>query len=242
MGQELEGREVFVAGASSGMGRAIAIAAARAGATLILLGRNKAALDMTATLAREAAPGCRVGTLVADASDAAALAEATAGTDLSKVDALVNSVGTNIPERAFDQLTTDSWQQMIDSNLTAAFNLSKVFLPIMRARKNGLIIHIASTAARKPDKSGAAYQATKAGVLSLTHALMEEEWQNGIRATAILPGMTDTPLLDRRPAPVTPEARAQALRPEDVAAACLFVLRLPPRAHVAELHIGPSQR
>ncbi|CAH1649214.1 SDR family oxidoreductase [Chelatococcus asaccharovorans] len=242
MGHDLEGREVFIAGASSGMGRAIAIAAARAGAALILLGRNKAGLDITATLAREAAPGCSIRTLVADASDATALAEAIAGTDLSQVDTLVNSVGTNIPERAFDQLTTESWQQMIDSNLTAAFNLSKIFLPLMRARENGLIIHIASTAARKPDKSGAAYQATKAGVLSLTHALMEEEWQNGIRATAILPGMTDTPLLDRRPTPVTPEARASALRPEDVAAACLFVLRLPPRAHVAELHIGPSQR
>ena len=58
-------------------------------------------------------------------------------------------------------------------------------------------------AARKPDRSGAAYQASKAGVLALTHAIMEEEWQNGIRATAILPGMTDTPLLDKRPEPAS---------------------------------------
>ncbi|MBS7701209.1 MULTISPECIES: SDR family oxidoreductase [unclassified Chelatococcus] len=243
MSRDLESRTIFIAGASSGMGRATAIACARAGAALILLGRNKAALDMTAALVRDAAPNCKAAaTLAADASDAAALAQVVSGVDLSMVDTLVNSVGTNIPERAFDQLTSDSWAQMIDSNLTAAFNLSKVFLPKMRVRKNGLIIHIASTAARKPDKSGAAYQATKAGVLSLTHALMEEEWQNGIRASAILPGMTDTPLLDRRPTPVTPEARASALRPEDVAAACLFIMRLPPRAHVAELHIGPSQR
>ncbi|CAH1687795.1 NADP-dependent 3-hydroxy acid dehydrogenase YdfG [Hyphomicrobiales bacterium] len=242
MSQDLQGRTIFIAGASSGMGRATAIASARAGAALILLGRNTVGLDMTTALIREAAPGCKVTPLVADASDAAALAEAIAGMDLGTVDTLVNSVGMNIPERAFDQLTSDSWAQMIDSNLTAAFNLSKVFLPWMRARKSGLIIHIASTAARKPDKSGAAYQATKAGVLSLTHALMEEEWQNGIRASAILPGMTDTPLLDRRPTPVTPEARASALRPEDIAAACLFIMRLPPRAHVPELHIGPSQR
>lgn len=242
MPKELEGRTVFVAGASSGMGRAIAVAAAGAGAALMLLGRNRTSLDATVTAVHAAAPGTEVTTLVADASDAAALNVALAGIDCAAVDVLVNSVGTNIVERAFDELTPDSWAGMLDSNLTAAFNLSKVFVPVMRRAKAGLIIHIASTAARKPDKSGAAYQATKAGVLALTHAIMEEEWQNGIRATVILPGMTDTPLLDRRPAPVSPEARAAALQPQDVAEACLFVMRLLPRAHVAELHIQPSQR
>ena len=131
---------------------------------------------------------------------------------------------------------------MIDTNLTAAFNLAQAVLPAMRARGRGLVINIASTAARKPDMSGAAYQAAKAGVVALTHAMMEEEWENGIRATAILPGMTDTPLLDRRPVPVAAEARAEALQPEDVAAACLFVMRLPERAHVPELIIQPSRR
>ncbi|KGM33197.1 SDR family oxidoreductase, partial [Inquilinus limosus] len=105
----------------------------------------------------------------------------------------------------------------------------------------GLIIHIASVAARRPDRSGAAYQATKAGVMALSHAVMEEERENGLRLTVILPGMTDTPLLDKRPAPVPPEARRKALQPEDVAAACLFVMALPPRAHVAEIMLQPSR-
>ena len=242
MTKDLEGRTVFVAGGGSGMGRAIAVGAARAGADLVLLGRNRAALEATAATARDAAPGARVGILAADASDAVALTEALAEVDLDAVDTLVNSVGTNIAERAFDQLTPDSWAAMLGCNLTAAFNLAQAFVPAMRRRKGGLIVNIASTAARKPDKSGAAYQAAKAGVLALTHAIMEEEWQNGLRATAILPGMTDTPLLDRRPTPVTPEARSAALQPEDVAEACLFVMRLPPRAHVSELQLQPSRR
>lgn len=242
MAKDLEGRTVFVAGAGSGMGRAIAVGAARAGAGLVLLGRNPAALNATAAMASDAASGARVSILAADASDAAALTEALAGVDLDTVDTLVNSVGTNIAERSFDQLTPDSWAAMLGCNLTAAFNLAQAFVPAMRSRKGGLIVNIASIAARKPDKSGAAYQAAKAGVLALTHAIMEEEWQNGLRATAILPGMTDTPLLDRRPTPVTPEARAAALQPEDVAEACLFVMRLPPRAYVSELQLQPSRR
>jgi NADP-dependent 3-hydroxy acid dehydrogenase YdfG len=234
----LDGMTVVIAGAGSGMGRATAVAAAAAGARPLLLGRSRAGLEATA-----AAAGLRESAiLVADAADPAALATALAGVELAGIDAMVNSVGTNIVDRAFDRLTAASWSGMLDTNLTAAFNLAQAIVPAMRGRGRGLIVNIASTAARKPDLSGAAYQASKAGVLALTHAIMEEEWASGIRATAILPGMTDTPLIDRRPTPVSPEARAKALQPEDVAAACLFVLRLPERAHVPELHIQPSRR
>ena len=192
--------------------------------------------------ARSAGRQARVSTVVADASDADVLADALKGIDLTTVDWLINSVRTNLVERAFDQLTPGSWAAMIQANLTAAFNLCQCFVPPMRLRGDGLIINISSVAARKPDRSGAAYQASKAGVLALNHAIMEEEWANGLRATAILPGMTDTPLLDRRPSPVSAEARSAALQPEDIAEACLFVMRLPRRSHVSELVIQPSRR
>lgn len=242
MAQDLTDQTVFVAGASSGMGSATALAAARAGAHLVLLGRNRAALDETATSARAEGGRTRITTVIADASDADTLAGAVSEIDLNTVDVLINSVGTNLVERAFDQLTSASWASMVQVNLMAAFNLCKLFVPPMRARGAGLIINISSIAARKPDRSGAAYQASKAGVLALNHAIMEEEWANGIRATAILPGMTDTPLLDRRPSPVSAEVRSTALQPEDVAEACLFVMGLAPRAHVSELVIQPSRR
>lgn len=241
MTETLDGTTVLIAGAGSGMGRATAIAAAKAGATTILMGRTRPGLDATAEAVREAT-GTAPQIVVADAGDAAALDAALAAVDLASVDALVNSVGTNIKERAFEKLTPESWGAMIDSNLNAAFNLTRALVPAMRARGEGLIINIASISARKPDISGAAYQASKAGVVALTHALTEEEWANGIRATAILPGLTDTPLIDRRPVKVSPEARAKALQPDDVATACLFVLTLTARAHIPELHIMPSQR
>jgi NADP-dependent 3-hydroxy acid dehydrogenase YdfG len=69
---------------------------------------------------------------------------------------------------------------------------------------------------------------------------MEEERQQGIRTTVIFPGLTDTPLVLKRPTPTPPEVLARALQPEDVAAACLFVLRLPARVHVPELLLYPS--
>jgi NADP-dependent 3-hydroxy acid dehydrogenase YdfG len=242
MADPLSGKVVFVAGASSGMGRAIAVAAAGAGATLILLGRSRQGLEATLARIAHVAPAASASAVSADAADANALAAATTEIDLEAVDILVNSVGTNIVERGFDQLTLSSWAGMVDSNLTAAFNLCKLVVPAMRRRRRGLIVNIVSIAARKPDRSGAAYQASKAGVLALTHAIMEEEWQNGIRATAILPGMTDTPLLDKRPEPIRAEVRAAALQPEDIAEACLFVMRLPERAHVPEIQMQPSQR
>ena len=241
MTDPLASMTVLIAGAGSGMGRATAVAAASAGARTLLLGRTRPGLEVTEAAVAKGA-GAAPAILVADAADPAALAAALAEVELAGIDVLVNSVGTNIVDRAFDRLSSESWSGMIDTNLTAAFNLAKSIVPAMRARGRGLIVNIASIAARRPDMSGAAYQASKAGVLALTHAIMEEEWANGIRATAILPGLTDTPLIDRRPTPLTPEARAKALQPEDVAAACLFVMRLPERAHVPELQIQPSRR
>ncbi|MGK9236436.1 SDR family NAD(P)-dependent oxidoreductase [Inquilinus limosus] len=236
----LSGRTILVAGAGGGMGRATALAAAREGGSLLLLGRDRARLESVAAEIREIAPDRSAAVIAADAADAAAL-DAALAPHAEAIDIAVNSVGTNIVRRAFGELTPDSWAGMVDVNLNAAFNLTRAVVSGMRRRKQGLIIHISSVAARRPDRSGAAYQAAKAGVLALSHAVMEEERENGLRLTVILPGMTDTPLLDRRPVPVPPEARRAALQPEDVAAACLFVMALPPRAHVAEIVLQPSR-
>jgi len=236
----VSGRAILVAGAGSGMGRATALAAVREGGSLLLLGRDRAKLEAVAAEVRAIAPDRPAVVIAADAADAAGL-EAALAPHAGAIDIAVNSVGTNIVRRAFGELTAESWAGMVDANLNAAFNLTRAVLPGMRGRGQGLIIHIASVAARRPDRSGAAYQATKAGVMALSHAVMEEERENGLRLTVILPGMTDTPLLDKRPAPVPPEARRKALQPEDVAAACLFVMALPPRAHVAEIMLQPSR-
>ena len=120
-------------------------------------------------------------------------------------------------------------------------NLTAAIVPVFRAQGGGLLIHISSIAARKPDRSGVAYQATKAGVAALAHGTMEEEREHGMRTTVIYPGLTDTPLVLQRPVPPTPEALALALKPEDVAAACLYVLRQPPHVHIPEIVLMPSR-
>lgn len=232
----LAGRIVLVAGASSGMGRATALAVAAAGAKVVLAGRNAEALDEVAAQSG----GLAVPT---DATDPAAVERlvAKALEAFGRIDALVNAVGTNLRQRSLSQLTAESWAMMLRTNLTAAFNLTQAVVPAMRRQGDGLIVHIASVAARRPDMSGVSYQATKAGVAALAHATMEEERQNGIRVTALLPGLTDTPLVLQRPTPPDPAVLARALKPEDVAETCLFLLRLPARAHVAELVLVPSR-
>ena len=239
----LTGRNILIAGASSGMGRATACAAASAGSGLILVGRNSARLDEVKQEVIERGASS-VLCIQADVTETDTLSNTFSPhmDVLANVDTLVNTVGVNIVRRAFMDLSAESWEAMIDTNLNAAFNLARLIVPVFRSRGGGLLINVSSTAARKPDPSGAAYQATKAGVMAMTHAIMEEEWQNGIRATVILPGMTDTPLLEKRPTPPTEQMRAKALQPEDVASACLFVMSLPARAHVSELTIQPAIR
>jgi NAD(P)-dependent dehydrogenase (short-subunit alcohol dehydrogenase family) len=89
--------------------------------------------------------------------------------------------------------------------------------------------------------SGPAYQASKAGMTELAHAAGFEEHQNGVRFSAVLPGIVDTPILDNRPEPPPQEVRERSLKPEDVAAACLFLATLPPRTYVPELTILPTE-
>ena len=239
----LSGRNILIAGATSGMGRATAHAAASAGAGLILVGRDSTRLNEVSQEANEQGASA-VLCIQADVSETDTLSHAfaTHKMALATVDTLVNTVGVNIVRRAFMDMSAESWEAMISTNLNAAFNLARLIVPVFRSRNGGLLINVSSTAARKPDVSGAAYQATKAGVMAMTHAIMEEEWQNGIRATVIMPGMTDTPLLEKRPTPPTEQMRAKALQAEDVASACRFVMCLPERAHVSELIIQPAIR
>jgi NADP-dependent 3-hydroxy acid dehydrogenase YdfG len=222
------------------MGRATARTLAAAGATLVLAARSGDALDAVAS--EIVATGGKATPFTADAVDATSAGDLVQATldRHGSVDALVNTVGTNIPRRRLDELTPQSWRVLIDVNLTAAFNLTRAVVPALRANGGGQLIHISSSAAKHADQSGVGYQASKAGVAALAHATMEEERANKIRVSVIYPGMTDTPLLLNRPTPTPPEILEKALQPADVAAACLFVLSLPARAWVPELLLYPS--
>jgi NAD(P)-dependent dehydrogenase (short-subunit alcohol dehydrogenase family) len=217
----LDGRVALVAGASSGIGLATARALADAGATVH-------------AAARREVPDLRSHRLdITDRAAVAALAQ-----ELPELDILVIAAGTNIPDRALDRLTPEGWDELVAVNLTGAFNLLHAFRRALRAAR-GHVVTVGSVSGSWPDVSGAAYQAAKAGVLALMRAAAFEE-RDGVRHTAILPGVVDTPILERRPSPPDAGTRALMLQPEDVAAACVFAVSLPARAYVPELTILPT--
>ncbi|MDP8949692.1 MAG: SDR family NAD(P)-dependent oxidoreductase, partial [Actinomycetota bacterium] len=116
----------------------------------------------------------------------------------------------------------------------------KAALPYLRETR-GLVVLISSISGSWPDMSGPAYQASKAGMTELARAASFEEHQNGVRFSSIMPGIVDTPILDSRPEPPSREIRDLSLKPEDVAAACVFLATLPERAYVPELTILPTE-
>lgn len=241
MYESLEHQAAIVVGASSGIGRAIAAALARAGARVLAAARRE---DRLAELRRELAAGDHpIATTRADVAkpdDVARMID-TAVESFGTVDLLVYAAGTNIPQRSLEVLTPENWDSMLRTNLTGAFLCTRQVLPVMRARGGGLIVYISSAAVQMPDVSGVAYQASKHGLSGLAHGTRVEEKRHGIRTSVVYPGLCDTEILARRPVPTPREVLDKALDPSDVAEAVLFIARLHPRAVVPELQLLPSR-
>jgi NAD(P)-dependent dehydrogenase (short-subunit alcohol dehydrogenase family) len=228
----LSGKTALVIGASSGIGLSTANLLADAGAKVHAGARRREAI--------EEGVGERAVAHALDISDTEAvwrIVEEVGEAD--GIDVLVVASGMNFAERRLGQLTADSWDTMISVNLSGAFYAIRAALPYLRASR-GLVVLISSVSGSWPDMSGPAYQASKAGMTELAHAAGFEEHQNGVRFSAVLPGIVDTPILDNRPEPPPREVRDLSLKPEDVAQACLFLATLPERAYVPELTILPT--
>jgi NAD(P)-dependent dehydrogenase (short-subunit alcohol dehydrogenase family) len=230
----LSGKTALVIGASSGIGLSTANRFADAGARVHAAARRREAIV-------EGAGGRDVAAHALDISDKEAVWKTVeeVGEEVG-IDVLVVAAGTNFPERTLEQLTAERWDAAISVNLSGAFYAIRAALPYLRASR-GLVILISSVSGSWPDMSGPAYQASKAGMTELAHAAGFEEHQNGVRFSAVLPGIVDTPILDNRPEPPPKEVRDLSLKPEDVAVACLFLATLPPRAYVPELTILPTE-
>lgn len=229
----MEEKVTIIVGASSGMGEETARLFVRSGHRVVLAARNK---DRLQKLAEELGPAAEAR--AADVQKRADVEELFRPE--KRIDNLLYFTGTNIPDRTIDTLTADTWEMMLRINLTGAFHCTQAVLPVMRSQKQGLIVYISSYAAKVADQSGVAYQASKRGIVGLAQGTFQEEKQNGIRTSVLFPGFTDTPLALKRPVPTDPHTLALALKPEDVAAACLFVASLPPRAFIPELVILPT--
>ena len=231
---------VVIVGASSGIGRAAALLFAREGAKVVAAARRENRLQsLKDELAREQ---CDITVRRADASDPADMQQLAQETleEFGRIDILVFASGTNTPDRAMERLSPELWNSVVQVNLNGAFYATYAVLPSMRKAGAGHLIYIASVSAVITDVSGAAYQASKRGLLAMAHAIRLEEKQNNIRTSVICPGLVDTELLEKRPVKPAPEVLAQALQPEDVAETILYVAKLPPRAAIPELHLMPT--
>lgn len=236
------GQTAIVTGGGSGVGQAVAESLIDAGYKVVIVGRRAEKLaDTVRRLETRGTIRAKAGDVSVGADASRVVSETIA--EFGAVNLLVNNAGVNVRHRKLDVLSVEDWEYLIRVNLTGTFHMVRAVLPGMRAAKAGLVINISSVAGVRPSSlGGAGYSASKFGVNGLSGTLSLEENENGIRSTVICPGEINTPILDERPVPVSQERREAMLQPEDVAAAVLFVAKLPPRAHVPELIIKPTSQ
>ena len=241
MSSGIAGRAVWITGAGTGIGRALALAFAAAGCRLALTGRSRETLAETLGLVE--AKGGSAMLALADVSDGhevtAAHRQVTEA--LGDVEILVNNAGTNTARRAWRDLSPTDMAHLLDVNLKGPFLCSLAVLPAMRERRDGTLIHIVSNAAVGIfSVSGPAYTASKHGARAMSATINAEEGIHGIRSVCINPGEVATPILDKRPRPPTAEERAIMVQPEDIAEAAVFAAGLPARTCMAEMTITPT--
>jgi NADP-dependent 3-hydroxy acid dehydrogenase YdfG len=240
--QDLMGKVAWVTGAGSGIGEAGALALAQQGMTVVLTGRGTASLERVAARIAELGVG-KAEVQPGDLGKASAVQKIVAVIErqLGRLDVVVNNAGTNIPERAWQALTADGIDTLIRGNLLSAFYVVQAALPLMRAQRDGLIIHTASWAGRFIGPiSGPGYTAAKHGMVAMSHTINLEECMHGIRSCVVCPGEVATPILKNRPIPETAETMARMLQPEDMGELIAFIARQPTHVCINEVLISPT--
>jgi NADP-dependent 3-hydroxy acid dehydrogenase YdfG len=237
----LSGKVAWLTGAGSGIGEAGAVALAGAGAAVVLTGRRADALERVAGRVKAAGGTAHVEPGdVTDATRVNAIAK-TIHDRLGRLDIVVNNAGNNLRERRWVDLNPERIRTIVDANLTSALYVATAALPMMRAQKDGVIIHTSSWAGRFVSLlTGPGYTAAKHGLVAASHSLNMEECVNGIRSTVICPGEVATPILERRPTPVTDEEKAAMVQAEDVGDLILYVATRPRHICLNEILISPT--
>jgi NAD(P)-dependent dehydrogenase (short-subunit alcohol dehydrogenase family) len=230
----LKGKVALVTGASKGIGRLTALALAQAGAKVGLLARSEAALgELQVGIQAQggqalALPGS-VFSLTALQQAVEALKRQYGGLDI-----LINNAGIGI-FKPVQELTPYEWNQVIATNLTGPYLATHVAVPALLQRGGGHIVNVGSLASKNAFAGGAAYNASKFGLLGFSEAIMQDLRQQGIRVSTVLPGSVNTHFGGD-------EAEADwKIQPQDVAEAILYVLQSDPRITPGQIELRPSR-
>ncbi|MDT0397878.1 SDR family NAD(P)-dependent oxidoreductase [Streptomyces edwardsiae] len=243
MNNTLNGKVALVTGASSGIGRATALALSRAGARVAVGARRG---DRLKSLAREA-PG-EMLVLDLDVTDRGSVEEAVAATvdGFGSLDILVNNAGLMLSGPILGADTTE-WTRMVGTNLLGSMYAVHAALPHLLDSR-GAVVQISSTSGRTSSAASAVYSATKFGVNAFAEALRQEVTEQGVRVVVLEPGFVSTELADHITVPAirdmarTMAASMRTLRPEDIASAVLYAVTQPDHVAVNEILIRPTDQ
>ena len=234
-GGRLHGKIALITGGNRGIGLAIAQALAADGCDLIITGRDQTSLQKAG---RElAAAGIQVLAKNCDVRDPASIEALMSEVkkQFRRLDILINNAGVAHPNHNVEDLPLPDWKEVIETNLTGTYLVTRAALPLMQA--GATIVNNLSIAATRVFPGSSAYNASKHGGLGFTDTLREELRPKGIRVIALMPGATDTAIWKT----LWPEApRAKMMKPETVAAALVSALVLPANSTVEELKLLPS--
>ena len=237
----LKNKVCLITGGGSGIGRATANKMAKEGARIIVVGRTQTKIDETVSGIKK--DGGYASGYATDVSDQALVDDLVSSViqEHSKIDLLLNNAGHSSKHRRLTTTTATEIQSVIDSNLIGTIYCSQAVVPYMISAEEGTIINVASIAGLSPSNlGGMIYSAVKAAVINFTGDLNDDLKNTGIRASVVIPGEVDTPILDNRPIPPDENARAKMVTAEDTAEAISMIARLPLRTNIPELQIRPT--
>lgn len=232
MAKGIEGKFVVVTGGTRGIGRAIAERLLDDGAHVAICGRTQEAVDRAV---KEMKPRGHVVGAAADVSSADDITKFFAFVDaqFQRLDVLVNNAGVGF-FRSVADLTLEDWRRTLDTNLSGVFYCSREALQRFKAAGGGYVINIGSLAGKNPFAGGAAYNASKFGLVGFSEAMMLDHRHDNVRVSSIMPGSVATEF--------APGSGADwKIQPEDIAEIAARLLQLPERTLVSRVEVRPSK-